>query len=206
ALPDLASNIKCGNSLIGPDFYNGQQLMIFDEEERHRINVFDWNAEFPEIIKGRGFDGVIGNPPWGQKAIEEGEAVKRYVWNAYPSSSGIFDLFRPFVERGIRLLANGGVFGMVLPDIILLKDYPETRRYLLERLSLERIDWWGMAFRSAVIDAATIVGSKECATADHRIYTTVHDGEPALTQSIPQTDFWNNPRFIFNLHLTPAKR
>ena len=26
ALPDLADNIKCGNSLIGPDFYNGQQM------------------------------------------------------------------------------------------------------------------------------------------------------------------------------------
>jgi type I restriction-modification system DNA methylase subunit len=25
ALPDLASSIKCGNSLIGPDFYHGQQ-------------------------------------------------------------------------------------------------------------------------------------------------------------------------------------
>ena len=26
ALPDLGNNIKCGNSLIGPDFYQGQQL------------------------------------------------------------------------------------------------------------------------------------------------------------------------------------
>jgi len=28
ALPDLGSNIKCGNSLIGPDFYEGQQIGI----------------------------------------------------------------------------------------------------------------------------------------------------------------------------------
>ncbi len=34
ALPDLGDNIKCGNSLIGPDFYKGQQLGMFDEEER----------------------------------------------------------------------------------------------------------------------------------------------------------------------------
>src|SRR5208337_484778 len=26
ALPDLAGNIKCGNSLIGPNYYNGHQL------------------------------------------------------------------------------------------------------------------------------------------------------------------------------------
>ena len=51
ALPDLADNIKCGNSLIGPDYYNGHQLNMLDEEERYRINVFDWKAEFPAIFK-----------------------------------------------------------------------------------------------------------------------------------------------------------
>src|SRR5207253_7481289 len=28
ALPDLDGNVKCGNSLIGPDFYAGRQLML----------------------------------------------------------------------------------------------------------------------------------------------------------------------------------
>src|SRR3990167_8283160 len=65
ALPDLGNNIKCGNSLIGTDFYEGKQMSLFDDEERYRINVFDWKAEFPEIMKIGGFDAVIGNPPWG---------------------------------------------------------------------------------------------------------------------------------------------
>ncbi len=64
ALPDLASNIKCGNSLISPEFYEGQQLTLFDEEERYRINVLDWTAAFPQIMKAGGFDAVIGNPPY----------------------------------------------------------------------------------------------------------------------------------------------
>src|SRR5439155_17264036 len=83
ALPDLSSNIKCGNSLIGPDFYEGRQLTMFDAEERYRINVFDWEAEFAEIVEAGGYHAVIGNPPWGQKAIDEGDLAKRYVWNAY---------------------------------------------------------------------------------------------------------------------------
>jgi hypothetical protein len=69
----LAANIKCGNSLIGPDFYDDQQLGLagLDEEARYRINVFDWEAEFPLVLGGavpevrRGFDAVIGNPPYG---------------------------------------------------------------------------------------------------------------------------------------------
>src|SRR5207249_5197113 len=51
ALPDLGDNIKCGNSLIGPDFYQQQQLELLDEEERYRVNVFDWQAEFSEVFK-----------------------------------------------------------------------------------------------------------------------------------------------------------
>ncbi len=63
ALPDLRQNIKCGNSLIGPDFYDGQSTLL-DEEEMRRINTFDWEAEFSEIVSNGGFDAVIGNPPY----------------------------------------------------------------------------------------------------------------------------------------------
>src|SRR3989337_1437737 len=67
ALPDLGNNIKCGNSLIGTDFYNTPLTPLFrgeqmdsplargaggvSDEERYRINPFDWDKEFPEIIK-----------------------------------------------------------------------------------------------------------------------------------------------------------
>ncbi len=50
ALPDLADNIKCGNSLIGPDFFQGRQGNLFDDEEMHRVNAFDWKAEFLDIM------------------------------------------------------------------------------------------------------------------------------------------------------------
>jgi hypothetical protein len=47
ALPDLGDNIKCGNSLIGPDFY--QQQLLLDDEERLRINVFDWEKNLQRL-------------------------------------------------------------------------------------------------------------------------------------------------------------
>lgn len=47
ALPDLGDHIKCGNSLIGPDFFNGHQKCLFDEDQLLRVNPFDWHAEFP---------------------------------------------------------------------------------------------------------------------------------------------------------------
>jgi hypothetical protein len=53
ALPDLANNIKCGNSLIGSDFYKGKQPDLFNEEETTRVNAFDWEDEFPEVFRVR---------------------------------------------------------------------------------------------------------------------------------------------------------
>jgi hypothetical protein len=196
-VPDLGSNIKCGNSLIGPDF---------DGPECHRMIAFDWSRAFPHVLKAGGFDAVIGNPPWGQKAVDPDPAVKQYLWTRFPSSRGIHDVFRPFVELGISLLREDGMFGFVLPDIVLLKNYPETRRYLLEQLALTRIDWWGRAFHSAVIDAVTILGTKKAAPKEHRVWATVRDPDQPVDHEIPQGDFWANPRLAFNLFLTPEKR
>ena len=54
-------------------------------------------------MKAGGFDAVIGNPPWGQKEIADQQGIKDYMWNKYPSTKGIYDLFRPFIEKGIEL-------------------------------------------------------------------------------------------------------
>jgi type I restriction-modification system DNA methylase subunit len=53
ALPDLGNNIKCGNSLIGPDFYDQSRLPFLSDEERYRLNVFDWRAEFPNVFQSK---------------------------------------------------------------------------------------------------------------------------------------------------------
>ena len=91
ALPDLAGNIKCGNSLIGPDFYKGQQMSLLDDEQRYRVNVFDWQAEFPGVFKAGGFDAVIGNPPY----------VSIQTMNDFaPRTSAILWLALPFGRQG----------------------------------------------------------------------------------------------------------
>jgi hypothetical protein len=64
ALPDLGDNIKCGNSLIGTDFYQMPEADKLGDEDKRRINAFDWEKEFQGIFKQGGFDTVIGNPPY----------------------------------------------------------------------------------------------------------------------------------------------
>jgi len=132
ALPDLGDNIKCGNSLIGPDFYEGKQLSLLDDEERYRINAFDWNAEFPEIMNVGGFDVVIGNPPWGATFTDEELA---YLRQRYPEVvERMVDSYMYFVEMTIRLLKAEGQLGFIVPGTLMnQRDARKVRQRLLQR-------------------------------------------------------------------------
>jgi len=110
-LPDLANNIKCGNSLIGPDFYKGQQMTFLNEEEMYRINAFDWQAEFPEIMKNGGFDAVIGNPPYGA-FVDERQQL--YYRSHFETCQLTDDSFLLFMEKASSLLNDTGLFGMIV--------------------------------------------------------------------------------------------
>ena len=113
ALPDLGNNIKCGNSLIGPDFYSGKQINMFDQEELYKINAFDWKQEFPHAFKGNnpGFDAVIGNPPYG--ALFSDKQVE-YFKHKFISTIVSCDSFALFMEQSSSLLKNSGVIGMIV--------------------------------------------------------------------------------------------
>ena len=112
-LPDLGDNIKCGNSLIGPDFYQQDELPALSDDDRYRLNVFDWRHEFAEIFRDGGFDAVIGNPPYGAFT---GEAETIYFRAGFKSPANSLDTFLLFVEQGHRLLRERGFFGMIIPS------------------------------------------------------------------------------------------
>jgi hypothetical protein len=152
ALPDLADNIKCGNSLIGPDFYRGKQLDLFDDEERMRINVFDWQTEFREIMQSGGFDAVIGNPPYVRQ--EELTDSKTYFQAVYKTFQGTADLYVLFIEKGLSLLRDHGSFGMIVSNKWLRAGYGQSiRRFLAQEASVnEIIDLAGLpVFQDATV-------------------------------------------------------
>jgi len=139
ALPDLDGNIKCGNSLIGPDFYANAQMMLLTEEEQYRINVFDWKKEFAEVFKGDnpGFDAVIGNPPYvRQESLGE---FKAYFQERYQTYNSIADLYTYFIERGVSLLNENGIFGYIVANKWMRANYGEPLRKWLKTRSVEEI-------------------------------------------------------------------
>jgi len=132
-LPNINQNIKCGNSLIGNDFYD-DKLNLFPEQMK-KINAFDWAAGFPEILKQGGFDAVIGNPPYvfgrDWRALGIGEDQKRYLGTCYKSSPYQLDMFSIFMEKAIELCAIKGYVGYIVPNVWLTNTYSSSTRSLI---------------------------------------------------------------------------
>jgi hypothetical protein len=131
-LPDLDSNIKCGNSLIGPDYYEGRQLGLglYDEEEQYRVNAFNWQRAFPHVFSVGGFDAVIGNPPY-IRSQSLGADQRDYYNRVYKTATGTYDIYVLFVEKSFNLIGKHGKCGFILPNKFFTTDYGEGLRKLL---------------------------------------------------------------------------
>ena len=134
-LSSLDEHIREGNSLIGPEFYEG--LAPYDDEERERINAFDWRAVFPEVFARGGFDVVVGNPPYVKLQNFRRVHGDMADFLRHPldgggryagTQTGNFDLYLPFIEKGIALLNEHGHVGFIAPSLWTMNDYGQGLR------------------------------------------------------------------------------
>ncbi len=136
ALPDLSSNIKCGNSLIGWDIIEVNPGR--GQEEIDRINPFDWETEFPEIFQRGGFSAVIGNPPWGATF---GDSEKDYLRKSFAEVHiRTPESFNYFVYKMWELTGRHGDAGAIIPSSFLNQhEFYKTRKLLVESSFIHRI-------------------------------------------------------------------
>lgn len=147
-LSNLDRNIQCGNSLVGTDFYERKKdlLTALNEDQKDRVNTFDWRAQFPEVFdrKNSGFDCVIGNPPYVklQSFVKVEPQLSEYLTGAkkpdgtalYESTqTGNYDLYLPFIEQGIRLMNDKGRMGYIAPSVWLRNEYGKGLRKMIHR-------------------------------------------------------------------------
>ncbi|MBE9231424.1 Eco57I restriction-modification methylase domain-containing protein [Cuspidothrix issatschenkoi LEGE 03284] len=147
ALPDLDHNIFCGNSLIDGEFYNKNQMNLLDEDTAYRVNVFDWEESFPQIMKRGGFDIIIGNPPYIRiQALKEWAnlEVEFYKQNYITASKGNYDIYVVFVEQGLKFLKKDGSLGFILPHKFFNAQYGVSLRKMISQgQHLEKIVYFG---------------------------------------------------------------
>jgi type I restriction-modification system DNA methylase subunit len=212
-LPDLDRNIQCGNSLIGPDFYEGQ--LDLDDEAAQRINVFDWQTAFPQIFKAGGFDAVIGNPPYRMlQPNNTEEPILNYLRNNYIAAEFKIELFHLFLQRGVSLLKEGGFHGHIVPTTVLNNVYAEKlRKWLMEKCFIENISVArGQIFSTADVHTSVIIFRRDSDAkkkSRHEILTTTELSEafvtkPAGFSKIQQRRFENLPGHVWNILLNES--
>ena len=162
-LPDLGYNIRCGNSLIGWDYFQGQ--LMADDEEVRRVNPFDWKREFPKVYGQGGFDVVIGNPPYIQLSMADyyDPKINSYFISIFNSSMGRFNTFAMFIHTGInKLLRKDGFISFIVPNTILTQEgYRDIRNLMLEYSIISITSFTEQVFRAAVVETIIFVVKKE---------------------------------------------
>ena len=114
-LPDLAANIKCGNALLSTVSGRTRERTLFDTTESSSTNLFDWNAQFPQIMNAGGFDAVIGNPPYRRELDHKGlmdQIAHTPFGRKYHAPR--MDLWYYFVHRGLELLKPSGLLSFIV--------------------------------------------------------------------------------------------
>lgn len=84
-------------------------------------DAFEWRFEFPSLLDEagnfKGFDIVIGNPPYlriqGIRAVNSDYADE--LTEKYKSATGAFDLYALFVERGLQIINSTGIVNYIMP-------------------------------------------------------------------------------------------
>jgi len=141
-LPEMRENIKCGNSLIDDRAIAGDR-------------AFNWEAQFPDIVRSGGFDAVIGNPPYGAELTKD---EKEHIDKKFSSKTK--DTAAYFLERACLLSKSS--FGFIVPkSIAFYSGWESIRHFLLEGAHLSRVLDVGIAFKDANYEEIVVCFSKE---------------------------------------------
>lgn len=156
-LPDLSSNIVCGNSLIGWDVTG---LSTLSPDDERRLNPLDFEQAFPVVMRAGGFDAIVGNPPYVLLQDEFRDEIGHpYLKTRYEVASFKVDTYHLFFERASKLLREDGRLGYITPSNYLTNNHLENlRRFLLTNLCMDRIVVYeGKVFHGASVDTATTI-------------------------------------------------
>lgn len=87
----------------------------------------------------KGFDIVIGNPPYVQLQADGGRYAKLYADCGYRTFCRTGDLYCLFTERGYDLLASDGVESYIMPNKWMLVEYGRSLRGFLREGRMLRL-------------------------------------------------------------------
>ncbi len=201
ALPDLAQNILCGNSLIGTDIIATPAWQQMSDDERQKINPFDYERAFPKVFKGKnpGFDAVIGNPPYVLAQSLDSERVFNIFATTFAVAKYKIDTYHLFVERGILLTNVGGMLGYIVPNTFVRNQHALELRKLVLSHSVPRIlRLFDYNVFSASVDTAVLITERSKWNAQS-VVNVIHSkaADDFASISTPLANWHTHPKLEF---------
>ena len=170
---NLALYIKASLSIFDDDFDKKQAQIDFAKLQDKYNSIFnlesnkpfEWRFEFPEVLDEsgdfKGFDCVIGNPPYIRQ--EEIKHLKPHLQKAFSIYKGTSDIYTYFFEQGYKILKPKALLSFITSNKYTRAGYGEPlRAFILANTQiLHYIDLNGLKiFDSATVDTSIITFAK----------------------------------------------
>ena len=133
---------------------------------------FLWHLWFAEVFEHGGFDIVIGNPPYVFARESEGKGltpeIKKFFYTHFDLAKYQINLYPLFIEQGVRLLGNNGIFAFIVPNNWLtINTNAALRKFVLNMSDIQIVNFYKRVFESADVDSSIVLFRK--AENDHRV-------------------------------------
>lgn len=115
-LSTLNNNIKCGNSLIDDPAIAGEKAFCWEKEFPEVFGRGDCHTDSELLRNSKGFDVVIGNPPYVNMVNILDEKQRKFYQSHYKTVKNKSDLYSIFTEKSSHLLKSNGQFGFIFSN------------------------------------------------------------------------------------------
>ncbi|MGC9086946.1 MAG: Eco57I restriction-modification methylase domain-containing protein, partial [Thermoproteota archaeon] len=167
----LNEELEKARKFLNEKFYNMLESkgIKISKEEFLELKPFHWGFEFYEVFdlekpkEERGFDVIIGNPPYGNILTNIEKDIVKMI---YPfkvaltehSLKGSHNSAAIFIERSYSIMNNNGKFSFIVPNTIARKDeFQKLRWFILNQTYCYELADVGNPFKHSGVNLEMII-------------------------------------------------
>ena len=168
--------------------------------------------------KCSGIDAIIANPPWSSDRVYSKALLHK---KGFTLALGQYDSYELFIELGVSVLREGGIFAFIIPDSLFAPEKMCLRKWLLENTELKIVARLGEKIFPEVFRATTVIVGRKVVpkttnkTVCYRLDTTsrnaflmnkldLYTHFLRSKHAVPQNRFLNNPLCNIDVDTTMA--
>jgi hypothetical protein len=135
---------------------------------------------------GKGFDVVIGNPPWGAKLNTDD---LEFLIKKYPLvPTKVKDSYLYFILLSLNILKRKGILGLIVPNTwLLINNTAKFRKHLLSLDLLQVIDHGDNVFTDAIVESTTIILNNDESKSQEIVANKYRDGNQVSNLVLDKT-------------------